>query len=69
MGGISIDERARVLDRHNMPIPGLFAAGCTTGGLEGGSHIGYVGGLAKSACMALLASETIAKSTASNGIT
>jgi fumarate reductase flavoprotein subunit len=61
MGGIATDGCARVLDREDRPIPGLFAAGCTTGGLEGGMRSGYIGGLAKSASMALLAAETIAR--------
>ncbi len=42
-----------VKGRDDRPIPGLFAAGCCTGGLEGGDHSGYVGGLAKSAVGAL----------------
>jgi fumarate reductase flavoprotein subunit len=60
MGGIAIDDVGRVLNERNAPIPGLYAAGCTTGGLEGGPHAGYVGGLAKSATMALRASDHIA---------
>lgn len=60
MGGMAIDGAARVLDEQNRPVPGLYAAGCTTGGLEGGTHAGYVGGLAKSAVMALRAAEHIA---------
>lgn len=57
MGGIVTDEHGRVLDRADSPIPGLFAAGATTGGLEGGEGVGYVGGLIKSLTGALLASE------------
>ena len=60
MGGIATDDCARVLGQNDRPIPGLFAAGCTTGGLEGGAKVSYVGGLAKSGVMALLAAETIA---------
>jgi fumarate reductase flavoprotein subunit len=59
MGGILTDEHGRVLDSANMPIPGLFAAGATTGGLEGGEGVGYVGGLIKSLTGALLASENM----------
>ncbi len=60
MGGIAIDGTARVLDKQNKPIPGLYAAGCTTGGLEGGEFAGYVGGLAKSAVTAWRAANAIA---------
>ena len=45
---------------ENRPIPGLYAAGCATGGLEGGGFAGYVGGLAKSSVTALLAANHIA---------
>ena len=34
-GGIVISPRAEVLDTRSQPIPGLFAAGETTGGLHG----------------------------------
>lgn len=43
LGGIAIDESARVLDVTGAPIQGLFAAGADIGGL---SNYGYVGGLA-----------------------
>src|SRR6185295_19271392 len=40
MGGIAIDAHARVLSETGEPIPGLYAAGSSTGGLEGrgGAH-------------------------------
>jgi fumarate reductase flavoprotein subunit len=59
MGGIVVDGDARVLDLNNKAIPGLYAAGSTVGGLDGGPHAGYVGGLIK-ATMGLRAAETIA---------
>ncbi len=62
MDGIATDDVGRVLNEQNTAIPGLYAAGCTTGGLEGGPNAGYVGGLAKSAAMALRASDHIATS-------
>jgi fumarate reductase flavoprotein subunit len=62
MGGLATDDVGRVLDERNAVIPGLYAAGCTTGGLEGGPYAGYVGGLAKSSAMALRASDHIAAS-------
>jgi fumarate reductase flavoprotein subunit len=60
MGGIAIDGHARVLDQAGEIMPGLYAAGSATGGLEGGPHGGYVGGLAKSGVTALQAAEHIA---------
>lgn len=60
MGGIDINEHAEVLDRNGRPILGLFAAGATTGGLEGGKHSAYVGGLIKAGCFGLLAAERVA---------
>ena len=59
IGGIVVDGDARVLDRGDRPIPGLYAAGSTVGGLDGGPHAGYVGGLIK-AVIGLRAAETIA---------
>lgn len=60
MGGIAIDGDARVLSDNNQPIAGLFAAGSTTGGLEGGPHAGYTGGLSKALVFGLRAAESIA---------
>jgi len=59
MGGIAIDADAQVLDLQGKPIPGLFAVGCATGGLEGGHSKGYVGGLVKSSVTGLRAAEAI----------
>ena len=59
MGGIVVDGHARVLDGNDKAIPGLYAAGSTIGGLDGGPHSGYVGGLIKAA-FGLIAAETIA---------
>ena len=62
MGGIVVDGDGRVLDANDRPIPGLYAAGSTVGGLDGGPHAGYVGGLIK-ATIGLRAAETIAGKT------
>lgn len=59
MGGISIDADCRVLDANGQAIAGLYAAGCATGGLEGGPKTGYVGGLVKSSVTGLRAAEHI----------
>ncbi len=40
MGGLEIDERARVLDRSGNIIPGLYAAGEATGGIHGLDRLG-----------------------------
>jgi len=61
MGGIVVDGNGAVLDRSDTPLPGLFAAGSTVGGLDGGPNAGYVGGLIK-ATIALRAAEAIAAS-------
>ena len=61
MGGVAVDGGARVLDQSDRPIPGLYAAGSTTGGLEGGGPAGYTGGLSKALTLGLLAAESAAK--------
>ena len=40
MGGVKIDVKARVLDRHGKVIPGLYAAGEVTGGIHGTNRVG-----------------------------
>ncbi len=59
MGGIVTDSSSRVLDTSNTVIPGLYAAGSTTGGMEGGYDARYIGGLIKSLVSALLAGEHV----------
>jgi len=59
MGGICIDADARVLNDQELPIRGLYAVGCASGGLEGGVKKGYVGGLVKSSVTGLRAAEHI----------
>ncbi|MDP9083422.1 MAG: FAD-binding protein, partial [Pseudomonadota bacterium] len=61
MGGPEIDAHGRVLDREDRPIQGLYAAGSTSGGLEGGPFAGYVGGLIKALISGLLAADCIAR--------
>jgi fumarate reductase flavoprotein subunit len=60
MGGLVIDSESRVLGMNENPIPGLYAAGCVTGGLEGGALAGYVGGLTKGSVTGLRAADHIA---------
>lgn len=57
MGGIMIDQSARALRPDHTPIPGLYAAGSNTGGLDGGHACGYVGGLMKAIVFGLIAAE------------
>lgn len=57
MGGLRIDGNARVLRPDGSVIGGLYAAGTTTGGLEGGPNVAYMGGLSKAYIWGLLAGE------------
>ena len=61
MGGIRIDGDARVCRDGGGVIPGLYAAGSTTGGIEGGPAIGYIGGLSKAAVFGFRAAEHASK--------
>lgn len=60
-GGIAVDGDSRALREDATPLEGLYAAGSTTGGLEGGERFGYVGGLVKAAVTGLLAAEHICR--------
>jgi fumarate reductase flavoprotein subunit len=61
MGGLAIDPEARVHAKNGAAIAGLYAAGGTIGGLEGGPVTGYTGGLAKALTFGKLAGETAAR--------
>ena len=61
MGGIRIDRDACVLRGDGSIIEGLYAAGTTTGGLEGGEPAAYLGGLTKAGVQGLCAAEHIAR--------
>ncbi|WP_345817330.1 FAD-dependent oxidoreductase (plasmid) [Paraburkholderia sp. PREW-6R] len=61
MGGIAIDADGAALDTEGRPIAGLYAAGATTGGIEGGANSGYVGGLMKAAVFGLRSAEAVAR--------
>jgi fumarate reductase flavoprotein subunit len=54
IGGLAIDERARVVDDDGTPIPGLYAAGVDAGGWSTG---GYASGLAAALVFGLTAAE------------
>jgi succinate dehydrogenase/fumarate reductase flavoprotein subunit len=55
IGGLKIDERARVLDDQEQPIEGLLAAGADAGGISTG---GYASGLASALVLGRVAAET-----------
>jgi fumarate reductase flavoprotein subunit len=48
-----------VIGRNGAPIPGLFAAGSCTGGVEGGPLGGYIGGYLKAVGLGLIAGQSI----------
>jgi succinate dehydrogenase/fumarate reductase flavoprotein subunit len=58
IGGLAIDERARVLGHGAKPIEGLFAAGVDAGGWSTG---GYASGLAAALVFGLTAAEEAAR--------
>jgi fumarate reductase flavoprotein subunit len=60
MGGVRINAGAQVLRADGTVFAGLYAAGATTGGLEGGPAVGYAGGLMKALTFGLLAAEHVA---------
>lgn len=56
IGGLRIDERARVLHEDGTPIDGLFAAGADVGGISTG---GYASGLAAALVFGRIAAESV----------
>jgi len=69
MGGVRIDGRSRVLRSDGAAIAGLYAAGATTGGLEGGPLSTYLGGLVKAGTQALAAAADLAAARGKGGRT
>ena len=59
IGGVRIDEDARVLSEDGTPIEGLYAAGADVGGISTG---GYASGLASALVFGRIAAETAAAS-------
>jgi FAD binding domain/NAD(P)-binding Rossmann-like domain len=57
IGGLAIDERARVVREDGSPIEGLFAAGADVGGISTG---GYASGLAAALVFGRIAAESAA---------
>lgn len=63
MCGLTVDEEMRVLNEKGLPIDGLYAAGCTVGGLGGDCTYGDCrnlgGGVAMAAGTAYQAAKSI----------
>jgi succinate dehydrogenase/fumarate reductase flavoprotein subunit len=55
IGGLRVDDRARVLGEDSTPVAGLFAAGVDAGGVATG---GYSSGLAQALVLGLVAAES-----------
>jgi len=55
IGGLRVDDQARVLREDGTPVPGLHAAGCDVGGVATG---GYASGLAQAVVLGLAAAES-----------
>ena len=64
IGGLRIDDRARVLDGGGAPVPDLYAAGADAGGIFTG---GYGSGLAAALVYGRIAAETALAETSPNG--
>ena len=60
MGGPAVDGNSRVLRPDGSGIDGLFVIGSAIGGLEGGEHVGYWGGLSQALITGLRSVEYIA---------
>ena len=55
LGGIAVDEGARVVREDGSPVEGLYAAGADTGGISGG---GWASGLGTALVLGLVAAES-----------
>ena len=58
IGGLRVDERARVVGEDGSPLDGLWAAGVDVGGVSTG---GYASGLAQALVLGLAAAEDVAR--------
>jgi len=57
IGGLRVDEQARVLGADSAPLDGIWAAGVDVGGIATG---GYASGLAQALVLGLAAAESVA---------
>jgi fumarate reductase flavoprotein subunit len=62
MGGPLIDCHSRVQSVAGGPIAGLYVAGSAAGGFDGGTDVGYAGGVIRAVVTGLAAAEHIAGS-------
>ncbi|MET0782537.1 MAG: FAD-dependent oxidoreductase [Microbacterium sp.] len=60
MGGPLIDDHACVVGDDGRPIAGLYAAGGSAAGFDGGPDVGYAGGLVRAAVAGRAAAEHLA---------
>ena len=58
IGGLRVDDGARVLDAAGAPVPELYAAGVDAGGVATG---GYASGLAAALVLGLAAAESVSR--------
>lgn len=61
MGGVLVNGRCEALSLDGKPIPGLYAAGDTIGGLMGGYRGGYTGGLMQAVVTGILVGENASR--------
>lgn len=61
MGGIAVQADGAVLAEDGSLLPGLFACGSSSGGIQGGPRGGYLGGLAVAAVTAWIVAATISR--------
>ena len=61
MGGVLINAQGNALRHDGSSIAGLYVAGSSTGGYEGGPHAGYLGGLMKAFLTGFTTGEAVAR--------
>jgi enoyl-CoA hydratase/carnithine racemase/succinate dehydrogenase/fumarate reductase flavoprotein subunit len=67
MGGLLVNSRAQVLGDEDTVIAGLYAAGGSMGGLQGGPGFGYSGGWSEASVFGLIAAESVAREPGAGG--
>ena len=67
MGGLLVNPQAQVLRGDETVVSGLYAAGGSMGGLQGGPGFGYSGGWSEASVFGLVAAESVAAELGSDG--